>query len=641
MIRMGRVLFVFLTVVTALVLVEGAALKSFRIFHQECPNTDVLQPDGNIRLITVIDRMQDLRSGEYLEFVSSYFRGNTWPPLRPTLSHFYFLLRGGPSAADDIMISFFFYLLLFLLLLFVSLHLGDGVLQGAALFFFSSMMLVHTRELAAYSLSAMLETQGMFFLLLALYFLYRLYGETYEGEPVSRHIPIGLFIAIQGLVFTKYPYAAMFFLAIILYEILARPLEWREIVRVMFERHYRGPRRIILALFLLIFFVILLAGKLGFADINIKSFKYFIWLIVLLVFVDLNIFLYRERGQISGIIPAAMKWIYLCGIFPAAIWILLHPDRFSSILGGQFWVPPEGLLLLYKDFFRRTFFDTLFFRVFDSGLPLVFVFVGSLLALILFGVRGLRDQRIPFRERWNDVFRDPLAGLLLLIWIQFLALELFTPNKQDRHIYHMLPALLLISALWLARFFSIVTNNRILRQLPVLLFIIAGLFPLFGSAGFLRADHFYGTGRPVCFTGRDKSLFDPARWVAGVIDGRKKSVVINLMGREKHGLTERRQDSEIDLLLRLRAFQSGGEIRNDSRWLYGDWAGFNSLLLVTPDCGARVVSSTLRRRSRETGNTLQGPLRSLRDPSGRICLEEYGISVNSPSSGADENPVVR
>ncbi|MBX7057688.1 MAG: hypothetical protein K1X75_06445 [Leptospirales bacterium] len=625
---------------------------SWRIFQSECSSRDVLQPDGNVRMTEALDRYQDLRDGRVLRTLSGYFlQGDTWPPFRSTIALAIFA-AAGPSQEADAAISLFFYGLLYLALAIIFLRLGPGWLSGACAFAFCSAMLLSAGELPAYSLASMLETQGMFFLSLAYFALFELYR---SPPSPPRWLWIWLAVALVGLAATKYPYALMLLAAALAVEFLRSPAQLAEFVAGLLVDRYRGLRRLLAAAALLAVLAILFAGKLGYTGLNSKTPRYAIWLIALALFLDLN-WGFLRQPELLRRAPHTLRAIYLCGAAPFAAWILLHPDRFSSIIGGQFWQPPPGIDP--SSLFRSSFFETLFLHIFAHGGVFLILLLAALLALGLLLWRGggpgteragqspaietpaLR-KILPGRQaesavkalHWLSVrlrpLRHPLASAFFLIWLQFLAQEVFSPNKQDRHIYHFLPAMLLSCSLLVLHTSGFVRDQRLqglLRYLLPTAFAIAAAALALLPGGALRSDWARVDGRQFCFTGREAQLFEPARWTVRQLEAGRRTIVLNWMHGAPISRGQREQGSEIDLLLRVAAIQAGGAVRNDSRFLWKDWSEFDRLLAVTPLCDAAQTQARVARRAAQVGAAFE-LLRSAREPGGRICSYEFALSV--------------
>ncbi len=634
--RIGTTLAVGVILLAAGMAVFGLYL-SWQAFLELCPNKDVLHWDGNLRAVLVLDRYQMLLDGRIGEVVVSHFGSHTWPPLRPLLSLILFGVMG-PNMVADVAISFVFFALLFLAVLLASARMSDSLWGAATVFFFAVAMLLHTRELNAYALASMLETQGMFFLVLCVWALFLLYerdqladtaGGTVgrlagkgsrailglivrpAGVPVaSRRVVFWLLVlGVQGLTFTKYPYAVILFVAVGLFEVLRAPYRWWGIASELWASHYRGLRRLLIVAFVLVVVALMAAGKVGYLGVNTKVTKRVIYLISLAIFIDFNSYLFRSRGSATTLFPASIREFYIAGILPTLVWIFIHPDRFSAILGGQFWI---GTTIV-----RQTLFETLGY-LFQPSWPAILILAAG--PAVLLG-RFLSASGSA-ADRWRETIRRPDLAVLAVCWLMFIAQDLFNPNKQDRHVYHIVPALLLASAvviqgggglLW-GRLGSVIAGAVLLAVAVV---------PTISPSG--MAAHGYRRERHFCYTDVRPEIFAEARWAAGQLSPpNARFVTINDFHEIPVVMSPRNQASEIDLLLRMRALRMGGRLQSDSRHRFPSWKGFDHLILLAPNCDLPELRTKVVRRSRETGSRLTRTRRAVH-PSGQLCLDQWRI----------------
>lgn len=637
---MRRIEFIFGVVLSALAAVAAAygLVLTWQAFGEMCPNKDVLHWDGNLRMALVLDRYQYFADGNFWETFVSHLRANTWPPLRPFIALLLFAAFG-PSAIIDVALSLLFFAATFLALLYGSWRLSRSPLAAGACFFVVSSLLLHTRELNAYALAGMLETQGMFFLVVALISLFGLYRLQSEDLPLlqgangpspaaatasrQRGLVIGTAFGVVGLGLTKYPYAIMLFLAYATYEFIRDPQGWWSFATDLLKDHYRGWRRLLLVGFLLVVVGLLVAGKVGYLGVNTRLTKRLIYLVCLVIFVDFNFYAYRARAELVQRISLPVRVFYLAGILPTLTWILINPDRFSTVLGGQFWVGTAQI--------RRTLFETL---------PYLFQPAVTVLALLALGVLGLALALLHERATpttgsgptwWTRAVQRPEVAIFMVAWLQYMLQDLFNPNKQDRHVYHMLPALLLSSTIlfqaalrmWRGRN----TSLQWLRPVSGAALITIALVPMVTRAGLPTGG--YTQSRYFCYTDTTHSIFEQARWVADQFDARRRTVVINAFHELPFSPNQRNQASEIDVLLRMRALAAGGRVYSDHRFRWKSWDSFERLLVVAPQCNLPSVGRRLSQRSAKVGAELTR-LEERKDASGSVCLESFAIR---PSAG--------
>ena len=329
--------------------------SSWAAFLADCPNRDVLSWDANLRFRTVVDLYEEIREGDFWLPIYYALWSPTWPALRSFFALALFFANGiGPDTTQDVAISFCFYILLFPSLLWIGVDLCRDAFRGALVWFFSSLLLLYSRQFTVYALSSMLETQGMFFMLWSLYFIYKSYEQERmrrflkEGTmqtyfPIKRRWFWGLFIFGQGLFHTKYPYGLMLWIAIAAYEFFREPLRFFSFLDILLRRRYQGRRRVLLhalGVVALLFVLLVVLSRFSLpwlpaSALRSKTVRNLIWLTSLIFFIDINIYIYRNRKELSQFFDSAFQTLYVGFLAPVAFWLLLHPDRLGSILGTQ------------------------------------------------------------------------------------------------------------------------------------------------------------------------------------------------------------------------------------------------------------------------------------------------------------------
>ena len=152
---------VLILVLAAAWLARLALEASWAHFAEFCPNTDVLSWDANLRMLTVLDQYQDFRDGSWFSALWPLIDAPTWPPLRNVISLIVFWLHPtGPNTLIDVSISFVFYVLVFPSILLIAFEISRDWLRAAVIFFFATVLLIQSRQLPVFGVSAMLETQG-------------------------------------------------------------------------------------------------------------------------------------------------------------------------------------------------------------------------------------------------------------------------------------------------------------------------------------------------------------------------------------------------------------------------------------------------------------------------------------------------
>lgn len=185
--------------------------KNWSAFLNICPIKDLLTWDENIRLNQLLDQYQDFRDGRYWRGFFPFLEASTWPPLRSIFSLFMLWGPGDwPITWKDSFLGLIFYALCFPTIIYISFRITGSLVFSGAISIFILAMSLHTTETPAYSLSSMLETQGMFVLLWVYFSLYRLYDSVQNLGPGAElqkgsKVPVLVSLALLSLFFTKYP----------------------------------------------------------------------------------------------------------------------------------------------------------------------------------------------------------------------------------------------------------------------------------------------------------------------------------------------------------------------------------------------------------------------------------------------------
>ncbi len=638
---------------------------NYHYFSTVCPSPDLLSWDANLRFIQSVDQYRDLKAGRIGRGLLPFLDSPTWPPLHSFLSLILFLFNpDGPDPVLDTTIGLTFFLLTLLSLFYVALRVSRSLLGAGVVWLAVALLLFFTREIPAYSLSSMLETQGMFFMLWSVYFLYRLYeerreervrlvsdhqGEELTGTPVHdpalrRKLYAGLFLSAQGLFFTKYPYGIILMLAVAGMELFSSPLRYLQAVNFGLISYYRGFRRIILILFALILFILIFSRHITGFQLDTKAFKYGIYLLLLILFVDFNYFLRLHGKSVRSIVPSTASPIYFTVFLPSLVWLLIHPDRVMSTVGTQLHVQEQ----------TRSFTLSFFRDVFDPGTPLLLfslLLAAGFVSVVLYGVAVVRlhgeDDPESVRLFSRDLaprslylsgifFRTPLTAVSSLLVLQFLILELVTGNKQLRHIYHLLPSLLLVLALWSSHFpafFAAVMDRKggkagkALLQSALILVTLGLSFHMLLVPPRLF-DNTYEETRELCYTGKNPDVFEPARWIASRLKPGGKYMVINFFHNSGGVFPGRMLATDMDLLMRMQVGPEG-DLRNDNAYLWKSWNEFDRLLVLYDRCDDPALHAFLEKRLREVGSTTGDPVVHTH-PGGEFCLADYPLTHRSP-----------
>lgn len=538
-------------------------------YQEKCVNKDLLNWDGNLRFTSVVEFNRDIREGRIGPPLLELLQSPTWPPLRKAISLFLSFFSENPDPVVDTHISTVFSLLLLIalpLMGWVILRKEEGLWSGAI----AGLIVLTMKEFPLYSFAAMLETQGMLFFLLACgaYYLNRDAG--FASGRGKGHVPWILFLGFFGLYMTKYPYGILFILSVLVIESISYLARFRQLLVRGILPHYWLRWNLVFPL-LLIFAagVFVLKGPLGLPE-GSKFYKQLLYGSLLLLFVDLNVHLFRHRTLIRTMLLAHQIRLYAFGILPVAVWFLSSPDRFGAFLGAGLHVQEEGRIFLWS----------LLTETVDSAflMPLVLAILAAGMIIISRGRRNLRT--------W---VRDPMNAVVLVILGNLLLLEVLTANKQLRHIYHLVPAFLLFSFLVLFKRYrpghsrpGIISARGAVGEasgLMITLFLGLGFAFFPGLLGANPAQH------NVCFSGEDRAIVAPARRVAAQVP-KDAVVVLNTFHDLNAPKPGRLLASEMDLLIRYR---TAGRARNESSYELRNWDRFHYFVFISHSCSSTIA----------------------------------------------------
>ncbi|TGL64510.1 hypothetical protein [Leptospira sarikeiensis] len=615
--------------------------KNWQNFLEICPIKDLLTWDENIRLTAVYDQYQDFRDGKLWRAFVPFLEAATWPPLRPIFSLLLLATPGEwPITWKDSFLGLIFYALCFPSIIYIVSRISGSYLFGALVSIFVLALSLHTSETPAYSLSSMLETQGMFVLLWVYWGLYKLYDSVKDlkaGQklPVGSKVGVLISVVLISLFFTKYPYGLLLFISIFLYELISRFPEWIGFVRFSIQKHYKGIRLLFLIVVVLLVLSLPVLRVVTDWNLDQRSFKKVLYVLTVLLFLDFNYFLYKNRKELAEVSPPSIRILYLYAILPCFIWLFSNLDRVMSLVNAQMIVNKfvrSFILSLFEspsDKFpaSHVFSEPWIFRLF-------FLFVLLIIGYWLYAGRkekinsdssqgnGAIDSALAKLQSlsWPKFFRDPLFAITVIVFLQYIVIDASTGNKQLRHVFYPLPALLSILSLWFVRSEEVFEKRS--RSVFYAVFI---LFFIWTSSLFIREGGLftetYSTKNQFCLKGFDTVTFQPAREFAEEIDPTGKYIAFNAFHEEENfQIPGRILASEFDLLFRQKTVEKG-KYRNDGKYKWKSWDEFDKAVYVGPSCD---LPAKYNARAESLGITLV-PIREIKHKSGDYCFKEFRL----------------
>jgi len=550
--------------------------QNWATFIASCPNREVLSWDANLRFIMSLDLYDELRHGNVLALLRFIFESPTWPPLRPLLSTFvFFASPAGPDASIDVFLTVLTFILFSLTTIYLLYRQTGSFTWSGLIAFFTFASLLHTQEIPVFILSAMLEIQGMFFATLTFFSLFALASTTGKASRAN----IRFFSAsILLLYFTKYPYGIMMLLALFGADITFRFADYKTLYFEISREYFRRKRILFFALLGVLFLIPIILRRLGIVPVETKQIALVLYALVLIVFIDFNRHLFMNRNELKSRIARRIQIYYFYALIPIAVWLLMSPDRFTSIVDTQQHIQDAG----------RNYTLNFLFSLFDLQFLGFFIFVIPLLIIAFL---------IKYRNyTFSSLAKDPLFYATAVILFQFAILEILTKNKQLRHIYHLVPPLLIASGLWIHRAKAELAPFLLS---PALLKIVKNVFLILTVTGILyysidreKFDSKYASSHFLCFTDIRPSILDGPRAMADLLEKDEKYVLINNFHEDPRKIRGYVPVTEFDLLMRMAVIKQG-KLRNDSKYRFHDWNGFDTLVVLNGECS---LSESNRKR---------------------------------------------
>ncbi|WP_039947782.1 hypothetical protein [Leptospira fainei] len=640
----------FFLISAALFLTGIMIWKNWSAFLNICPIKDLLTWDENIRLNQLLDQYQDFRDGRYWRGFFPFLEASTWPPLRSIFSLFMLWGPGDwPITWKDSFLGLIFYALCFPTIIYISFRITGSLVFSGAISIFILAMSLHTTETPAYSLSSMLETQGMFVLLWVYFSLYRLYDSVQNLGPGAElqkgsKVPVLVSLALLSLFFTKYPYGLLLFISLFLYEGISRFPEVIGFFRFAIRVHYKNLRLVFLVLVVGLVFSLPVLRVVTDWNLDQRSFKKVLYFLTVILFLDFNYFLFKYSDEAKSFTPPSLRVLYMYAILPSFVWLFANLDRVMSLVNAQ--------MIVNK--YVRSFILSLFespsdripaSHVFDDPWVFRIFFIGSciLIAIWLYlrskdkdaNIKSTYDRVLPNSPEgkldsllvrleglsWPAALKDPLFAISAVVFLQYIVIDITTGNKQLRHVFYPLPALLWILSLW---FFRAIKDSK-KWQSQVVMFLFSGIIFAWGISLFFRTGGLlnvsYYQSHAFCLKGFEEQVFQPARDFASEIDPGGKYIAFNAFHDEENFQTPGRVlASELDLLFRLKTLDKG-KYRNDNKYRWKNWEEFDRLIYVGPNCE---LPDKYKKRTDSLGYAIE-PLAEYSKEKGQYCMKEFRL----------------
>ncbi len=612
--------------------VAWKTLDSARRFRlQHCPSLDILSWDDNLRLSAALDQESLLRAGDILGAGRALVSSETWPPLRDFLQHLAGALHPeGVSVASSVAISLTFFALLFTSALFMLIRLVGPIRAGPAFLVFA-FLVSSGRDFQRYSLTGMLETQGMFFLLWSSYFLFRLYS---ARERTDAGVAWGCAVSLLGVFFTKYPYGAMLLIALLAAEISLQPRFYLDFALEAWSHHYRGWRAMAVVAFVLAFGILSVTGAMGDSGPFARAWKNVVIFVSFLLLLDAALLFVRRR-YLWDQLPGTFRLHMLGFALPMFAWLFSYPVRMKTVLGTQQRIiEGVGSDTFLVNLFTKSFQPPWVFGALCAAAFLVLAADGRSHAA---GSAKTIDRERDATADDRTAFHLGLRAVFVFLIVQLLLLDVSTGNRQERHLFHLLPAfvLALLLIVFRARRPWLVPVGGVLVGVVVALTVKTSLAQG-GKTSMAPAP----TVATVC-ANPPEAFVAPARSIAADVRPGARYVIINRYHELTAPWPHRALATPVDLLVRLRLRGTRGSARNDNRFQYRTWGAFDRLLVVSASCDEPTRQMTTSRAT-QVGVTLGAPdERSYRAGGAAFCARDYALPARGISPGLSETDGTR
>lgn len=562
-------------------------------FQDTCPNKDFLSWDGDLRYITSLEMMDSLRNGRVFDFIIQIFDSPTWPVLRNLVQVVVFFIFGHSQELDVYITYFTFVLTIFLLSHIIYYVMGKNKLIYPLLLFLAWNLLLDTRPLLVYMFSAMLEIQGGLFFLLTSYYVFQFYNN-FEQEN-DKLLLYKMSLAFIGLLFTKHPYGYM---QVFCLGVLHLTLKFEEskilIIEYFSFLKNKSYKNIRMVLAILLVFVYIILGKTYLIG---KSANYVKYVIALLVVFDFFTFLFKSKGDLirKGIYKTwkLIVWVVL----PIVVWIMIHPDRFSSSSGTISHIQTEGHqvgVVVEKGLnYYLLYFKTLIYDSFGNNILGILLFSSLILS---FGI-GLF-----WFFRYRIIKSHFVFSFISLVAI--LGLTFLTPNHQVRHFYHLYPTLIIIIPFLLEDIFE---WNKIIAGLAILFITIVLSYFSFQN---IHSKYSFN----LCFTDTRTDIFDLPRWISETVKDsmNRNSILINRIN------PFHLNKADTELMMNIHAYDNKVKLLVDPKRSIENKNQYHSLYVVGNQCSKENGPSNLIKRLYEVQ-----PLKTIQSKYG--CIEVYDL----------------
>ncbi|WCL48546.1 hypothetical protein [Leptospira sp. GIMC2001] len=544
-------------------------------FSNSCPNIRQIGWDPASRFLASLDIAFGIRSGYLWVPFAHIFDSPTWPAIRSLLESLLILGYGADPIISIFLTKVTETVLIFSIAIVFFVKFSNWI---DSIFYFLVFVLLYYSipSILLFSYSGMLEIQGALFMIATLVSM-----QLYETRKNKILFPISVFLLLQ----TKYPYVLMFLMAFTIYLPFIYLKEIQNSFEIFSKNFKIHIQRNVRLLFLPIPLVLFLLGKFDLLNWSPKLSSYLVYLVFLLVLLDVFVFIFRNQVELklrSSNLFYFLKWIYL----PSIAWLIIHPDRFVATTNTVLLEQGDSNIFFYL----QTMTNELFFLY-------------PLLVLLAISISyNLWKYK-------NKYFTALSFTTIAFFWIILILLSFSSSNRQERHILHLYPMLIMGFALNL---------ELALRSLPlaklkysiiglcvIYLFFFIGKNSYFKYNNLIMPDGNLITNRFMprvhCYAGNKTDVRAVPNWVKSEAENllQDSTIVFNQLP----GYHINKPDSDLELSIQIYNFKKSNSntnyILNPKTRHLQNIDKYTNILILGNECSKNHISEFTKKQDEE------------------------------------------
>jgi hypothetical protein len=443
-----------------------------------------------------------------------------------------------------------------------------------------------------YTYSGMLEIQGSLTLVFCLEGLILVFSTKEISTNAKWMLPVSCFLLLQ----TKYPYALMFLFSLTAYYSILNYKEIPKLIIFYFHWFWNPKNRRPILFFLPIPIIILILGIGNFLPKNSKILLLLFQLTILLFTIDISHFIYKKSTNLQSVF-FKLPFLWFAVYLPSLFWILIHPDRFRSLFSTIQHKQGGSNFLLYFETILKDLSIPFYFWILILGF---FIYVTYLFRM----------------DVWKKRFS---VYLTISFWI-LIGQILSTSNHQERHIYHIYPALILVVIYFIEEFYNLIlskfSHNKLILFLYSGIVFILILFAVVGNFSLLE------NLSPKCYVENKSDVSYIPRWTEKWADSFINSPTLIINDLNPNHINR----PDVQLILELSAYRNNIPILIQPKRKI-DPVAWNTVVRVSNECSKSVTKDFLEKKieSDFTLAIVQEETLSSTNENPSACLEKYKI----------------